>query len=153
MYPIQLNISNKTVVIIGGGKIAWRKFKKVMHEAKTVKVVSPEFNPAFYTRTWAPHITLDKKAYDSKDIADANLIIIATNDVKVNQQVHDDARPEQWVNHTGDRRQSDFYNSFDFVHNEMTISVSSEGQSIQRSQAYGAKIKAYLETLEEDFHE
>ncbi|WP_281191106.1 NAD(P)-dependent oxidoreductase [Staphylococcus schleiferi] len=94
-----------------------------------------------------------KKTYDSKDIADANLIIIATNDAKVNQQVRDDARPEQWVNHTGDRRQSDFYNSFDFVHNEMTISVSSEGQSIQRTQAYGAKIKAYLETLEEDFHE
>ncbi|REH93203.1 NAD(P)-dependent oxidoreductase, partial [Staphylococcus felis] len=29
MYPVQLNLNQKHVTIIGGGKIAWRKFKKL----------------------------------------------------------------------------------------------------------------------------
>lgn len=86
----------------------------------------------------------------SGDLNGADLIIIATDDAVVNQQVRDDAASTQWVNHTGDRTQSDFYNSLDIEHQGMKISISSEGQSIQHTKAYAAKIKAFLATLEED---
>ena len=29
MYPIQLNVTNKQIVIIGGGKIAYRKLTQI----------------------------------------------------------------------------------------------------------------------------
>ncbi|WP_086428042.1 precorrin-2 dehydrogenase/sirohydrochlorin ferrochelatase family protein [Staphylococcus cornubiensis] len=150
MYPIQLNLARKTVVIVGGGKIAWRKFIKLKDEAEQLKVVSPTFDDAFLNEQWGAHIQLIHKCYEQGDLDDADLIIIATNDATVNQQVRDDAAPTQWVNHTGDRTQSDFYNSLDIEHQGMKISISSEGHSIQQTKAYAAKIKAFLATLEED---
>ena len=32
MYPIQLNLADKQVVIIGGGKIAYRKYQQLVNE-------------------------------------------------------------------------------------------------------------------------
>lgn len=32
MYPIQLNVTNKQIVIIGGGKIAYRKLTQILKE-------------------------------------------------------------------------------------------------------------------------
>ncbi|WP_457826256.1 NAD(P)-dependent oxidoreductase, partial [Staphylococcus aureus] len=49
MYPVQLNLKDRHVVIIGGGKIAWRKFSKLVTEPCTIDVVSPEFHEAFET--------------------------------------------------------------------------------------------------------
>ncbi|MEJ7541464.1 precorrin-2 dehydrogenase/sirohydrochlorin ferrochelatase family protein [Staphylococcus intermedius] len=150
MYPIQLNLTHKTVTIVGGGNIAWRKFTKLKDEAGQIKIVSPTFNERFLNETRGTHIQLIQKCYERGDLDDADLIITATNDATVNQQVRDDAAPTQWVNHTGDRTQSDFYNSLDIEHQGMKISISSEGQSIQQTKVYAAKIKAFLATLEED---
>lgn len=153
MYPIQLNLTRKTVVIVGGGNIAWRKFTKLKDEAKQIKVVSPTFNDAFLNETWGTHIQLIQKRYERGDLDGADLVIIATNDKVVNQQVRDDAKMTQWVNHTGDRTQSDFYNSLDFEHQGVKVSISSEGHSIQQTKIYAAKIKAFLTTLKEDYDE
>lgn len=153
MYSIQLNLTNKKVVIVGGGKIAWRKFQKLKNEAGNIKVVSPEFVPNFNEASCGKHVQLVRKRYERSDIEGADLIFIATNDAIVNQQVRDDASPTQWVNHTGDRTQSDFYNSLDFEHRGIKISLSSNGEAIQQIQNEAAKIQSFLATLEEDEYE
>ncbi|MCS4486134.1 precorrin-2 dehydrogenase/sirohydrochlorin ferrochelatase family protein [Staphylococcus americanisciuri] len=153
MYPIQLNLCNKHVVIVGGGKIAWRKFQALIHEGCTIDVVSLEFHEGFSTTAWPATVRLLQKAYEAADIEAATLVIVATDDAAVNDRVARDARETQWVNHTGDREQSDFFNMLTINCDDMMISVGSSGQSIHKTQAYAKKIKAYLETLEEDIHE
>ena len=44
MYPVMMNIQNKPVVIIGGGKVAARKIKTLLSEGAKVTVISPEIN-------------------------------------------------------------------------------------------------------------
>lgn len=153
MYPIQLNLCNKHVVIVGGGKIAWRKFRGLIDEACRIDVISPQFHEGFTSTQWPATIRLLQKEYETGDIAEADLIIIATDRADVNDRVVHDATDRQWVNHTGDRHQSDFFNTLNVRHDDMTISISSSGQSIRKTQAYARKIKAYLQTLEEDIHE
>lgn len=153
MYPIQLNLCDKHVVIVGGGKIAWRKFQALIHEGCTIDVVSPTFHEGFSKTAWPSTVRLLQKAYEATDIEAAALVIVATDDADVNDRVARDARETQWVNHTGDREQSDFFNMLTIKHDDMMISVGSSGQSIRKTQAYAKKIKAYLETLEEDIHE
>nr|WP_263314522.1 NAD(P)-dependent oxidoreductase [Mammaliicoccus sp. Marseille-Q6498] len=153
MYPVQLNLKNKHVVIIGGGKIAWRKFSKLVTEPCSIDVVSIEFNEAFNTIQPSNRIRLIEAAYKSEHIVDADLIIVATNHPETNNQVTQDASPTQWVNHTGNRTQSDFFNTLDIEHTGLTISISSQGQNIQRTKRYAAKIKAFLDSIEEDSNE
>ncbi|QLK86753.1 bifunctional precorrin-2 dehydrogenase/sirohydrochlorin ferrochelatase [Staphylococcus sp. 17KM0847] len=153
MYPVQLNLQDKHVVIVGGGKIAWRKFKVLVREGCRIDIVSPKFHEKFLEETWPNTVRLLQKEYESSDIESAALIIVATNNATVNDQVTQDATPSQWVNHTGDKQQSDFFNMLTVVHDDVTVSVGSAGQSIRKTQQYTAKIKAFLETLEEDIHE
>ncbi|UXR78124.1 MULTISPECIES: NAD(P)-dependent oxidoreductase [unclassified Staphylococcus] len=153
MYPIQLNLCDKHVVIVGGGKIAWRKFQGLIHEDCRIDVVSPQFYEGFMSKQWRTSVRLIHKDYEADDIAAADLIIVATDRADVNDRVVRDATDSQWVNHTGDRHQSDFFNTLNIRHDDMTISISSSGQSIRKTQAYAKKIKAYLKTLEEDIHE
>ena len=42
MYPLMFNLQNKVVVIIGGGKIAYRKASGLKDTGAFVTVVSPE---------------------------------------------------------------------------------------------------------------
>ena len=46
MYPVMMNIQDKPVVIIGGGKVAARKIKTLLSEGAKVTVISPEINDA-----------------------------------------------------------------------------------------------------------
>lgn len=153
MYPVQLNLKGKHVVIIGGGKIAWRKFSKLLSEPCSIDIIAREFHEHFETIQPTKHIRLIRATYQPEHIANADLIIIATNHPETNNQVAQDALPFQWVNHTGDRRQSDFYNTLDIQHNDLTISISSQGKDIQRTQQYANKIKTWLDSTKEDMHE
>lgn len=153
MYPIQLNLAHKHVVIIGGGKIAWRKFSNLVMEPCTIDVVSPEFHTAFETVLPSKRIRLIYDTYQKTYIQNADLIIIATNHPQTNNQVAQDALPTQWVNHTGDQTQSDFFNMRTIEHNGLTVSISSNGRNIARTKRYAAKIEAFLAADEEDFHE
>lgn len=93
MYPIQLNLADKQVVIIGGGKIAYRKFQQLVNEdIISLTIISKTFLPEFF-ETEHPNLKLITKTYDSKDIKKADMIIIATNDTSVNNQVKKDALP------------------------------------------------------------
>ena len=41
MYPVMINIREKKVVVVGGGKVAARKIKTLLTEQAAVTVVSP----------------------------------------------------------------------------------------------------------------
>ena len=41
MYPVMINIREKKVVVVGGGKVAARKIKPLLAEQAAVTVVSP----------------------------------------------------------------------------------------------------------------
>ncbi|UWF57249.1 bifunctional precorrin-2 dehydrogenase/sirohydrochlorin ferrochelatase [Staphylococcus hyicus] len=153
MYPIQLNLAHKHVVIIGGGKIAWRKLSNLMIEPCTIDVVSPHFHDAFDCLQPIDRLRLIREPYHKSHLKHADIIIIATNDPQTNNQVAQDALPSQWINHTGDKTQSDFFNMLTIQHDELTISISSNGQNIERTKRYAAKIKSFLTANEEDMHE
>ena len=49
MYPVQLNLANKHLVIIGGGKVAYRKFQQLKTESiASLTIVSQTFLPEFF---------------------------------------------------------------------------------------------------------
>ncbi|REA64688.1 NAD(P)-dependent oxidoreductase, partial [Staphylococcus pseudintermedius] len=83
MYPIQLNLTHKSVVIVGGVNIAWRKFTKLKDEAMHIQVVCPTFHDASSDETWLNHIQVIQERYDRGDLNGAVLIIIVTDDASV----------------------------------------------------------------------
>ena len=75
-YPINLNIKNFKVIIIGGGQVAYRKCKSFIDFNCRVKVISPKFCNEFYLL--GSNIEL---------VEDYSIIVAETNDKEVNKGI------------------------------------------------------------------
>lgn len=145
MYPIQLNLASKKVVLIGGGRIGYRKYKQLAQAGcGNVTVISKTFLPEFFDESY-PNIKLITKDYDKTDIEDADIVIIATDSNDINNQIKQDTTPDQLVNHTGDKTQSDFYNMKEFNFDDLSISVRSNGGDYRKAKQVSKAIERFLE--------
>jgi precorrin-2 dehydrogenase/sirohydrochlorin ferrochelatase len=83
-----LDVSDRLIVIVGGGAVAARKARGVIKAgAKRVRAVSPAFDaalPAMVERVQGP--------YESKHLEGVGLVFAATNRPEVNEAVVRDAR-------------------------------------------------------------
>ena len=106
MYPVMMNIQNKPVVVIGGGKVAARKIKTLLSEGAKVTVISPELNEEIPKS----QVEWVQRSYQTGDLEGAKLVFACTDNQDINKKVMEEAHPSQFVNNTGDKKNYDFYN-------------------------------------------
>lgn len=91
-YPVFLDLTGKSCVIIGGGKVAERKCSALIKAGAKLTVISPYITKrlADYKRSgFIRHIHRD---YRSTDIKSAFVVIAATDSDETNKKVAEDAR-------------------------------------------------------------
>jgi len=86
-YPINLDLQNKKCLIIGGGKVAQRKVRRLLNCRACVEVISPEITPGLRFLAQKKKIIIRKKHVDLKDIKRVYLVIAASDDRKTNSSV------------------------------------------------------------------
>ena len=80
------------VLVVGGGAVAERRALGFAVQGASVRVVAPRAEAALRDAAAAGTLDLTLRAYQSADIADAELVIAATNDRATNARVAADAR-------------------------------------------------------------
>lgn len=87
-YPIFVDLKDRTVVVVGGGMIAWRKVEALVDSGACVKVIAPRIidEIACYERVEAI-----RRNYAPGDLEGACLVIAATDDENTNTAVSRDA--------------------------------------------------------------
>ena len=143
MYPVMINIREKKVVVVGGGKVAARKIKTLLAEQAAVTVVSPTL------QTDIPQAEIQwlDRPYQKGDLEGAKLVFACTDQEEVNRQIMEDAAPSQLVNNTGDKTFSDFYNVAIARKKDVSVMISTNGLSPSRSKEIRKKIEAILDQL------
>jgi precorrin-2 dehydrogenase / sirohydrochlorin ferrochelatase len=92
-YPVLLEGTRIEALVVGGGRVGWRKAAALLECGATVRVVAPTMCAALRTAgASSRRLTLIERAYASSDIASSILIVAATSDRAVNAQVAADAR-------------------------------------------------------------
>lgn len=84
-FPLFLDLTGKTVVLVGGGTIASRRIGTLRLFGCRIVVISPALKAKAEGITWI------QRAYRSGDLEGAFLAIAATADRQVNHQVWEDA--------------------------------------------------------------
>lgn len=88
--PIGLNVDGKLCLLVGGGAIAAHKCQTLLEHGARVRVVALAFNddPAWL------HDNVERihSAYETKCLIGVSLVIAATSDPHVNQQIVQDSR-------------------------------------------------------------
>lgn len=90
-YPVMLNLTDKKCVIIGGGSVAARKLSSLLKASAAVTVIAPDFCPELIAASRHGSCTLVQDLYNSKYLADAFVVIAATDNKEVNRTVTKDA--------------------------------------------------------------
>ena len=147
-YPINLKIDDMKIVIIGGGKVAYRKCMNFLAFNKKVLVVSKEFVKEF--EEIKEQVEIVKGAYNEKYIKDAFVVVAATNNKEVNREIGTYCRQyNKLVNVVDDKDLSNFTVPSFVKRGDLLLSVSTGGKSPSLSR----KIRKDLEEVYDDGYE
>lgn len=126
-YPILLDVSNRLIVIVGGGSVAVRKAAGVLDAGATrVRVVAPEIDAQM-----PPPVERIKERYAPHHLDGATLVFAATNSRAVNDAVTRDARERRiLVNQADDPTISDFATPALLRRGPVTVSVSAASPAL-----------------------
>lgn len=109
-FPLFVDISEKKTVIVGAGKIALRRTRTLMNFCSDITVIAPEAEAEFIRLEQEGQLRLLKKEYSREDILDADLVLAATDDPKVNGDIYSACKCLGiLVNVCSDRTKCDFY--------------------------------------------
>lgn len=140
LYPINLKIEDTKIIIIGGGKVAYRKCMNFLDFGKKVKLISTEFIDEF--EEIKDKIEMIKDDYDEKYIVDSFIVIAATNNKQINYNIGKYCRQHgKLVNVVDNQELSNFTVPSYVKRGDLLISISTGGKSPSLS----AKIRKELE--------
>ncbi|MBU0482113.1 MAG: bifunctional precorrin-2 dehydrogenase/sirohydrochlorin ferrochelatase [Proteobacteria bacterium] len=129
-FPINLKISGRRCVVIGGGKVAARKVKGLLECGGQVVVISPELTDELETLVREGLIGCKKKNYLKGDLDGAFLVIAATDDENAQAEVYNEAEEKGILVNVADvPERCNFILPATVSRNELAVSVSTGGKS------------------------
>lgn len=146
LYSMNLDLSRRKVVVVGGGKVAERKVFGLLEADARVTVVSPQLTKALLKLAEDDLITWVQKAFSPEDLNGALLIFAATNDWETNINVKKSAAEHQLVTIADDPAHTDFQVPANFKRGKLSIAISTSGAS----PILAKKIRSQLEHTYDD---
>ena len=129
-YPIVLKTTGRSVVVIGGGKVAEEKIEGLLQAEACVTVISPEATQRLRGLSESGDIRLVQRKYESSDIDGAYFVIAATDDPSVQDQICRDAREKRvLINVVDDPERCDFIMPSVLRRDDLLIAVSTSSKS------------------------
>ncbi len=139
--PITINITNKKLLIIGGGKVAAHKLSILNGFSNNITVLAPQICEEIEST----HINTIKKKYEEDELDGYFLIYACTNNTELNAKIKEDANERGiLVNIADDSLKCDFISPAIYRSNNITVAVGSNGQDVKMAISIRNKIKDFL---------
>lgn len=109
-FPMFIDMKYKKILVVGGGKIAYRRVNTLLKFGGTVQVVAPEICEDLKNLKEDKLIEVISRGYVSDDIDGKDLVVTATNHREVNYLVGVDAKEAgAFVSVADCKEESNFY--------------------------------------------
>ena len=135
-FPMFIDLSDKNIVVVGGGNIATRRVKTLLSFTRNIRVIAPKLITRPVKRT---------------DFAMAYMVIAATNDRKLNDEIHRICRQEGvYVNVASDREQCDFYFPGIYMEEGLVVGITASGLDHKKARRIREEIQNALERVAQE---
>ncbi|MBE7439465.1 MAG: hypothetical protein HS115_13480 [Spirochaetales bacterium] len=125
--PIMLDVTERSVLILGGGKAAAEKLRTLDQLRPRTRAIALDFLPIFDDYPW---ITREKRAYRTGDLDGADVVYCGVNDRVVEAAVAREAKERKiLINFIDDRDISEFISASVLAREHFSIFISSYGRS------------------------
>jgi precorrin-2 dehydrogenase/sirohydrochlorin ferrochelatase len=128
-YPVNLVVAGRPVLVVGGGRVALGKVRGLLEAGAVVTVVAPAVVDEL--AGLGDHgVVIERRAYRDGEAAGHRLVVTATGDPAVDQQVFDDAEAAGvWVNSADDPARCSFTLPSRLRRGDLLVAVSTGGRS------------------------
>ena len=150
IFPVYMQVENETCLVVGGGKVARRKVKKLADCGACVILIAPECTPALRGLAESGRIEIKERKFRNSDIQDnLRLVFAATDDFSVNKTIVElcnkrgipvCAIDSNWHDGT-------FITPASFSEHGLTVSVATGGRSCRRSKLIKKNLQKHLASL------
>ncbi len=148
LYPINLNLDNIEITIIGGGEVAYRKCINFINFGKKIKVISIDFIDKFKNIENDIYMIYDE--YSEEYIKSSFIVVAATNNREINKKIGIYCRDNgKLVNVVDDINLSNYTVPSYIKRGDLLISISTGG----KSPSLASKIKSELQEKYDESYE
>ena len=153
-FPLFVNLENKKVLVIGGGKIAYKKITKILEYSANVTIVAEKIEEEKLLQLENVKIVDNKRIENDKDtieelVKDYFLVIAATNDEELNENIAKicDSRGIL-INNISSKTEMNAMFGGIVKNDEFQIAISTGGKNCRRSRAMKSEIQKILDKIE-----
>lgn len=155
-FPMFVDLSDKSIVVVGGGNIATRRVKTLLSFTRKVTVIAPRITVELSEFGKAGQIEIVNRPVKRSDFRQAYMVIAATNDRKLNDDIYRVCKEEGvYVNVSSDREKCDFYFPGVFMKDEVVVGITASGLDHKKAKRVREEIESALEKTagESDYEE
>ena len=148
-FPLFIDISEKNILVIGGGRIALRRIRTLVEFGCRVTVVAPEICEELKTLTDGQSVKWEKGDYASSFLTDNRpLFVLAAAPAEINERVVSDCRNGGIpVNDASRKENCDFYFPGIVKEGETVIGITSGGKDHRLAVTLTAALKKQISGL------
>ncbi|PWI32510.1 siroheme synthase [Vibrio albus] len=129
-FPVFLRLSDRQVLVVGGGDVACRKVDLLLRANANITVISKELHPHLAGYVDAERIRYIHKHYEQSDLDGFDQIWATTDQRDVNHQIYTDATARGlWVNTVDDPQYCHFITPSMVDRSPIQVAISSGGAS------------------------
>ena len=160
-FPLFVNMSGKTVLFVGGGRVAQRRIEALMSVVTVcsekrerqggglqIIVAAPEATGQIGKYAQDGDILWKRKLFSAEDVDGADYVIAATNDMDVNQRISELCRQRGIpVNDAGKKENCDFYFPGIAVKGDIVAGITASGNSHSLTKQVTEAVRELLHRL------
>ncbi|MDB5003970.1 MAG: siroheme synthase [Mucilaginibacter sp.] len=133
LFPVFLKLNELHTVLIGAGNVGLEKLNAILHnshDARVTVVAKTVIQKIRDLSITYPTIKIIEKAFTNNDLDNADLVIAATDDSKLNQYIRESAHQRKLLINVADKPElCDFYLGSIVQKGDLKIGISTNGKS------------------------
>ena len=154
-FPMFVDLSDKKIVVVGGGNIATRRIKTLLQFTRNITAVAPKTTMELHELGKAGFVNLINRPVKRSDFAMAFMVIAATNDWKLNDEIYRVCKEEGiYVNVADDKSKCDFYFPGIYMQDEVVVGITASGLNHKKARRVRVAIQEAMEASDnEEYHD
>ncbi|XPV68079.1 MAG: precorrin-2 dehydrogenase/sirohydrochlorin ferrochelatase family protein [Halarcobacter sp.] len=147
-FPMFFSLDGKKILLIGAGYIGSEKLEKLLDFTKDITIIADFISEYVQTQARKYNIKVIEKKYSLGDIKGFDIVIVAIDDIKLQEQIYKECKKQNILCNCVDlQRCCDFIFPSYIKEGDLTVAISTSGSS----PAFAKLFKRYIkEKIPED---
>ena len=145
-FPLYVDLSDKNIVVVGGGTIATRRVKALLLFTRNITVIAPKMTADLWELGKLGKIQIQPRPVKKSDFSMAYMVLAVTNNTELNEEIYRICKEEGiYVNVADDKSKCDFYFPGIYMKDEVVIGITASGLDHSRAKKVRLAIQEAME--------